>query len=230
MRFSAASLATLAILVAPIFAAPDALRAVETYAGETSGKYIVKFKEGVSPKAWAKQLGLSNAVDWNIINGLASNLDTNSLNTLRASADVELISEDGIMHTMAVQDDAPWGLARLSSLTPSAIQNAGLLNFTYIYDETAGEGVDIYIVDTGVYVQHEQFEGRARWGIAVENYQQFDGHGHGTHVSGTAAGKQFGVAKKADIIAVKVLSDGGSGTVSGMYVEGSIIILIRSEN
>ncbi|CAA7263099.1 unnamed protein product [Cyclocybe aegerita] len=214
MHFFTASLATLAILVTPIVAGPDALRAVETYAGATSGKYIVKFKEGVSPKAWAKRLGLSNAVDWNIINGLASNLDTDSLSSLRASADVELISEDGIMHTMAIQEDAPWGLSRLSSLTPPAIQNADLLNFTYIYDAAAGEGVDIYIIDTGVYVHHGDFEDRARWGIAVGSYQQFDGHGHGTHVAGSAAGKQFGVAKKANIIAVKVLSDSGFGFVS----------------
>ncbi|CAA7263101.1 unnamed protein product [Cyclocybe aegerita] len=179
----------------PCDTGPDALRAVETYAGATSGKYIVKFKEGVSPKAWAKRLGLSNAVDWNIINDLGSNLDTDSLSSLRASADVELISEDGIMHTMAIQEDAPWGLSRLSSLTPPAIQNADLLNFTYIYDAAAGEGVDIYIVDTGVYVHHGDFEDRARWGIAVGSYQQFDGHGHGTHVAGSAAGKQFGVAK-----------------------------------
>ncbi|KAJ3514772.1 hypothetical protein NLJ89_g2171 [Agrocybe chaxingu] len=232
MRFFATSFPTLAILVAPILAAPDALRAVETYACAPNGKYIVKFKEGVSPKAWAKRLGLSNAVDWDIINGLASDLDTASLNTLRASADVELISEDGIMHTMAVQEDAPWGLSRLSSLTPPAHQNEDLLNLTYIYDETAGEGVDIYIVDTGVYVQHvcnlsftlftsgeltalkEEFEDRARWGIAVGNYLEFDGNGHGTHVAGTAAGKRFGVAKKANIIAVKVLSDFGIGLVS----------------
>jgi len=30
-------------------------------------------------------------------------LDTNSLNLLRASDDVEFISEDGIMHALAVQ-------------------------------------------------------------------------------------------------------------------------------
>jgi cerevisin len=31
----------------------------------------------------------------------AGNLDENALNTLRASSDVEVIAEDGIMHIMA---------------------------------------------------------------------------------------------------------------------------------
>ena len=41
-----------------------------------------------------------------------------------------------------------------------------------------------------------------------------DGNGHGTHVAGTIAGEKYGLAKKADIIAVRVLNKGGSGTTS----------------
>ncbi|KAF8161600.1 serine protease [Crassisporium funariophilum] len=216
MRFFTVTFATLAILAAPVFAAPSSMLAVETYSGSTSGKYIVKLKAGVSKKAWIKKLGLAKTVDWDIVNGFASTLDTDALNTLRASADVELISEDGIMHTMAVQENAPWGLERISSLTKPANQDAGALTYTYTYDDTAGEGVDIYIVDTGVYVDHTQFGGRARWGLSVEGYAEADGHGHGTHCAGTAAGSQYGVAKNANIIAVKVLSDAGSGSISGI--------------
>jgi subtilisin family serine protease len=39
-----------------------------------------------------------------------------------------------------------------------------------------------------------------------------DGNGHGTHVAGTIAGAAHGVAKKAKIVAVRVLDDNGSGT------------------
>lgn len=40
--------------------------------------------------------------------------------------------------------------------------------------------------------------------------------GHGTHVSGTAMGSQFGVAKKATIHAVKTMGDDGSGSYSNI--------------
>jgi len=41
-----------------------------------------------------------------------------------------------------------------------------------------------------------------------------DGNGHGTHCSGTIAGKKYGVAKKANVYAVKVLRSNGSGSMS----------------
>ncbi|KAF9524976.1 serine protease [Crepidotus variabilis] len=217
MRFSAA-FATLALFVLPIFAAPSGLIDIQTYRGEKTGKYIVKFKPGVSPKAWVQKLGLTNSVQWKNFNGLASTLSTDNLNTLRASADVQYITEDGIVHTTdtITQTDAPWGLSRLSSPGGLTVKDDTSLNYTYVYDSTAGAGVDIYVVDTGVYVNHTQFGGRATWGFAAAGYAQADGHGHGTHVSGTAAGSQFGVAKAANIIAVKVLSDGGSGSIAGV--------------
>jgi len=42
----------------------------------------------------------------------------------------------------------------------------------------------------------------------------YDKHGHGTHVAGTAISKAWGVAKKANAIAVKVISDDGKSFAS----------------
>ena len=39
-----------------------------------------------------------------------------------------------------------------------------------------------------------------------------DGNGHGTHCAGTAASSTFGIASKANLIAVKVLGDDGTGS------------------
>ncbi|KDR67404.1 hypothetical protein GALMADRAFT_130422 [Galerina marginata CBS 339.88] len=214
MRFFVAVYATLAVLPAAVLAAPTALLSVEAYSGTTTGKYIVKFKQGASRKAWIQKLGLSQAVDWNHFNGFASNLQNDALNSLRASPDVESVSEDGIMHSTATQEDATWGLQRISTVDVIADPTAPAQSFTYTYDDSAGEGVDIYIVDTGVYVNHTQFGGRATFGLAVGSYAQADGSGHGTHCAGTAAGITFGVAKKASIIGVKVLSDSESGSLS----------------
>jgi subtilisin family serine protease len=59
----------------------------------------------------------------------------------------------------------------------------------------SGEGVDIYVVDTGVHLAHPEFEGRAESirGSATPNYF------HGTGVASNAAGKTYGIAKKSRI-------------------------------
>lgn len=81
-----------------------------------------------------------------------------------------------------------------------------------------GKGVNIYIIDTGVESRHKEFKGRYTHGkdFVNENNSHDDEHGHGTHCAGTAAGSSYGVARDAHIIGVKVLSKGGSGSMSNV--------------
>jgi cerevisin len=106
---------------------------------------------------------------------------------------------------------APWGLARICN-------RLGLTFATfnkYLYSANAGVGVDVYVIDTGTNIAHVDFEGRARWGKTIPTGDEdLDGNGHGTHCSGTIAGKKYGVSKKANIHAVKVLRSNGSGSMS----------------
>lgn len=106
------------------------------------------------------------------------------------------------------QPEAPWGLARISHRSK---KNLSL----YKYPSSAGAGVDVYVIDTGINVSHPDFEGRAKWGITIPlDDLNVDGNGHGTHCAGTIASKTYGVAKKANVIAVKVLRTNGYGTNS----------------
>lgn len=110
-----------------------------------------------------------------------------------------------------VEKQAPWGLARVSHRDTLGF---GTFN-KYLYTEDAGEGVDAYVIDTGTNTEHVDFEGRAKWGATIpEGDADEDGNGHGTHCSGTIAGKKYGVAKKANVYAVKVLRSNGSGTMA----------------
>jgi cerevisin len=85
----------------------------------------------------------------------------------------------------------------------------------YEYDTRGGEGVDVYIIDTGVNVNHVEFGGRASWGMTIPaNDVDEDGNGHGTHCAGTIGSAKYGVAKAANLIAVKVLGSNGSGSMS----------------
>lgn len=106
---------------------------------------------------------------------------------------------------------APWGLARISHrnrLTLSTFQK-------YIYYSGGGEGVTAYVIDTGINIEHVEFEGRASWGKTIpKNDVDKDGNGHGTHCAGTIGSRKYGVAKNAQLVAVKVLGSNGSGTMS----------------
>ncbi|KAI8894605.1 peptidase S8/S53 domain-containing protein [Globomyces pollinis-pini] len=86
----------------------------------------------------------------------------------------------------------------------------------YIYPSESGKDVDIYILDTGVNIDHENFSGRAKFGTSFSTDGPTDVNGHGTHVAGVAASTTYGVAKDANIIAVKVLNDDGFGTTSSV--------------
>lgn len=110
-----------------------------------------------------------------------------------------------------IEKTAPWGLARVSHRKTLSF---GTYN-KYLYAEDGGEGVDAYVIDTGTNTDHVDFEGRAHWGKTIPNGDaDVDGNGHGTHCSGTIAGKKYGVAKKATVYAVKVLRSNGSGTMA----------------
>ena len=89
-----------------------------------------------------------------------------------------------------------------------------------------GEGVDIYILDTGINYDHEEFEGRAKYSgydptdvILSTNQRGADCHGHGTHVASLAGGKTYGSAKKARIYSIRVLYCSGVG-LSSLVLEG----------
>ncbi|CAJ0838891.1 19618_t:CDS:2, partial [Entrophospora sp. SA101] len=91
------------------------------------------------------------------------------------------------------------------------------LDKKFRFPASQGSGVNVYIVDTGINVKHQEIIGRARHGGSFcPNCPAIDDHGHGTHVAALVGGKTFGVARKSNLIAVKVLNSLGSGTTAGV--------------
>jgi subtilisin family serine protease len=110
---------------------------------------------------------------------------------------------------MVTQHNAPWGLGRISHRAANSTE--------YYYSDTAGNGIRVYVIDSGIRLSHVDFGGRAVWGANfISNSSDTDEDGHGTHVAGIIAGKTYGVAKKATVVAVKVLDKSGSGSMSGL--------------
>ncbi|GAB1523234.1 proteinase B [Rhizoctonia solani] len=162
--------------------------------------------------------GLTHIFD-GVLKGVAGKFSDATLDKIRAMPEVEYVERDQVVYAIgepegekhASQNDAPWGLARISHRN-----KLGFSTFKeYIYEPTGGEGVDVYVIDTGINVKHEEFEGRAHWGHTVpQNDVDEDGNGHGTHCAGTIASRKYGVAKKAQVHAVKVLGSNGSGSMA----------------
>ncbi|KAG9285418.1 hypothetical protein G9A89_010893 [Geosiphon pyriformis] len=107
-----------------------------------------------------------------------------------------------------VQNDAPWNLDRIDQRTLP-------LDTLYASPVAGGRHVKVYVIDTGINTMSSDFGGRAKWGVTTRiNAPSFDDYGHGTHVAGIIAGSKYGVAKLANVIAVKALSNIGSGAWS----------------
>jgi subtilisin family serine protease len=108
-----------------------------------------------------------------------------------------------------VRSDVPWGIQRVHA--PAA------------WPQTQGAGVKIAVIDTGIDYTHPALQGKVDGGYSAltktENPKDYmDDNGHGTHVSGTAAGSHIkglvGAAPQARLYAVKVLDSDGSGNLS----------------
>jgi cerevisin len=188
---------------------------------KTNPNYIVVFKYGLNSldidnhvEIYSKNQDVFNiqgAFQEGVRGYLAKNVNFKLLEKIKSSPIVDFVEEDQIVKTRDLEKNAPWGLARVSHRQHPEESEKHL----YSFKSNSGQGVVVYIVDTGVNIHHEEFQGRAVWGKTIpQNDVDQDGNGHGTHVAGTVAGKTFGVAKKAQIVAVKVLGSNGSGTMS----------------
>ena len=89
----------------------------------------------------------------------------------------------------------------------------------------SGSGVDVYVIDTGINYDHEDFGGRAHYaGLDVidkltgSDRKGSDCNGHGTHCAGTVGGKKYGVAKDVRLFSLRALDCSGTGSVDGIVI------------
>jgi len=153
------------------------------------------------------------------IRGFAASLAPAALRAVRGAAGVSYVVPDSWasvprgerpsrVSPATSEDHAIWNLDRID-------QRDLPLNKTYTYS-ASGKGVTAYVIDTGVWFRHPEFQGRARSGydFVDDDRNAKDCNGHGTHVAGTISGKKYGVAKNIEVVALRVLGCDGRGPFS----------------
>jgi len=226
-RAATAALALATVFAGGIATAPPAFSAQDTpILGTRPGaaiprRYIVVLKDTASARtgsvaARARVLadryqGKIGFVYERTLSGFSVGMSEAAARRLAADPEVDYVEQDQVVRLADTQENPPsWGLDRIDQrLLP--------LDTTYSYDLHPST-VTAYIIDTGVRTTHADFEGRASsgWDFISGDATAEDCHGHGTHVAATVAGKSFGVAKNAKVVAVRAFNCSGTSTESSV--------------
>ncbi|MGW1627093.1 S8 family peptidase [Streptomyces sp. NPDC002172] len=212
--------AVLSTATLPAHAVPEGTVVGAGRAGSVGGSYLVTLKEGIrgssaAGRDVAARYGAKISHTYgSVLNGYAVEASAAQARRLAADSRVASVVQDSRVRlarsrTYLQKNPPSWGLDR--------VDQAGLpLDRSYRSPGSAGAGVTVYVIDTGVRIAHTDFGGRASygWDFVGNDRSAGDGNGHGTHVAGIIAGTRYGVAKKARIVSVRVLDDTGAGTTA----------------
>jgi subtilisin family serine protease len=203
----------------PVQPAPDPSQNSAVQSVNPAGQYIVVFTDaaadpvGLARALVAAQGGTLRHAYGSALKGFAARLPDQAVAALRRKPLIAYVEPDQIFRTddteaMDANGD-PWGLDRID-------QRAEPLSGTYSYT-SQGVGVHAYIIDTGIWTLHPDFQGRADNvydALGLFGLISQDCNGHGTHVAGTIGGATYGVAKGVSLHGVRVLNCAGAGLTS----------------
>jgi len=140
------------------------------------------------------------------LRGFAAVLTPEAASELQESGRFSVEPDRWMRKSAETQPNPPsWGLDRLD----------GALDAAYRFDGS-GAGVNVYILDSGIRLSHQEFGNRASTFADLVGGDGTDPDGHGTHVAGTVAGTTFGVAKQVRVHSVRVLNAAGEGRWSDL--------------
>jgi subtilisin family serine protease len=144
---------------------------------------------------------------YDLVPAVAAELPLASVASLRAAPGVVTVEEDQLVHLADTELDSSWGVKHIG---------AG-----EVHPTNSGEGVKVAILDTGIDYTHPDLDDNYAGGYDFVNGDPdpFDDHAHGTMVAGVVAAEDngsgvVGVAPRAQLYALKVLDDTGTGYIS----------------
>jgi subtilisin family serine protease len=197
-----------------------------------SGKYIVVFKDesfsgprfsvaGAITEVAEHQRIKPSHVYSAALEGFAAELTEGQVAALRADPRVAYVEPDAEVKLFASGLQTTlysWGLDRIDDVDLPLDNTFGWNN--------DGVGVNAYILDSGINLNHLDYAGRANYipngqngNFVGDGATAADCHGHGSHVAGTVGGTYSGVAKAVTIWAGRVVNCAGGGNAS-MVIAG----------
>ena len=152
-------------------------------------------------------------------NGFVIKLPDALIPILKKIPNVLTVEKDMPMDGLGIQQNQTptpsWGIDRIDQR--EVVSTTAGYQGTYGY-RSAGTGTTIYIGDTGIYPSADlagRISSVGYSGIADGN-GPVDCNGHGTHVATTAAGTQYGIAKNATVVPVRILDCTGRGSYASV--------------
>lgn len=186
----------------------------------TEQTYVVLYKQTSTFTVASKEISEESKFGNDVIDtftggikGLEVKLGADDVTRLKSDSSVAVVAPvQSFVVKPIVQAAAPesWGIDRID-------QRNLPLNSSYS-PKLSGQGVRAYVIDTGVFQNHPEFQGRIEVGFDAvgDGNGSNDCHGHGTHVAGTIGGKTVGVAPGVQVVPVRVLNCFGSGDTASI--------------
>lgn len=212
MKIILLSIALALVLASAVQAAQPDSAVYSDLNGDGQARVIVKLKENATYEG-----GVEKEYEFATVNAFVATIDYAELYSLSKNKDVEKIEADVPVYA-ALQDSVPL-------INGTLVHNLTLMNVSI-----TGIGQSICVIDTGINYTHSALGGCSSnaflngscakvlhgYDFVNSDTNPMDDNGHGTHVSGIAAGDGSirGVARGASLIAIKVLNAAGSGSLT----------------
>jgi subtilisin len=164
---------------------------------------IIMFKDRPNTELIQQHQGEIKTV-YHLKPALAASLPENAVENLKRNPNIEYIARDLPIFKMGETYD--WGVDRIDA--------------DNVHGYNKGSGVNVAILDTGIYGDHPDLADNYAGGYDFADKDSFpmDYDGHGTHCAGIVAAVLgnnegvIGVAPEGNLYALKVFTDGGSGS------------------
>ncbi len=211
MRRPALILSILAILTGTLASSAGSVLA----ASSDTSSYIVVFNDSVNTDIQTTALqgsyGFQSTFRYaSALRGFAARLTANQAALISRLPFVKMVSPDGVAYAtgtapVVAGDTVPTGVRRIEAGTTVLAHVAST--------------VSVAVIDTGIQWSNPDLNATSGTNCITPGAAANDDNGHGTHVSGTIAGRNtggtvVGVAPGTQLYAVKVLNAQGSGSFS----------------